>query len=291
MNEPRPPFLWRSLTSVLLAAAFGVLVLTGVMLFVAPPGRIANWTNWTLLGLLKHDWISLHVWFSVLFLLVAIVHLVFNWRPMLNHLKNRLTRRLGFRREWLVALGVCGGVFAGTRLDVPPFSSLIAFNERIKESWDQPRERAPIPHAELLTLAELAQRAGVDLATATNRLARQGLTNLAAELVVQTLADHHNRSAQQIYQAILAPSASGAARVEAGHGPGQGRGGSGGAGGGPGRKTLKQFCAEEGIELKDALARLKAKGFTASEDLTLREIAVNNGFSRPYDLIDLIRPK
>lgn len=66
------------MTSVLIAASFLVLVLSGVLLFVSPPGRIANWTNWTILGLRKHDWIGLHIWFSVLFLLVAIVHLVFN---------------------------------------------------------------------------------------------------------------------------------------------------------------------------------------------------------------------
>ena len=80
-----------------------------------------------------------------------------------------------------------------------------------------------------------------------------------------------------------------------GHGQGQGGGGGGGkgggAGGGPGWKTLTQFCADEGIDLKDALARLNAKGIKASTNLTMREIAVNNGYSRPFELIDIIRGK
>jgi hypothetical protein len=244
MNDPKPRFTWRSLTSVLIAGAFAILVLSGVILFVSPPGRIANWTNWAIFGLRKHDWIGLHVWFSVLFLLPAVVHLVFNWRPMLNNFKDRMTRRVGFRWEWLVALAICGGVYAGTRAGVPPFSSLLAFNERVKESWDQPRERAPIPHAELLTLAELAQKAGLEMASVTNRLQAKGITAFSANVVVQELADKNRRSAQQIYEMILAEPA----QRGAGHGKGQvqgrgqGRGGfgggaGGGAGGGMGWKT------------------------------------------------------
>jgi hypothetical protein len=194
-----------------------------------------------------------------------------------------------------VALAICGGVYAGTRAGVPPFSSLLALSERVKESWDQPRERAPIPHAELLTLTELAQKAGVEMATATNRLTTKGITNFTADIVVQELASKNARSAQQVYQIILAEPARGGTGVGQGHGQGQGKGGlgggGGGAGGGPGRKTLTQFCRDEGIELKDALARLQAKGCKASADLTMREIAVNNGYSRPYELIDIIRGK
>ncbi len=44
------------------------------MLFVSPPGRVANWTNWSLVGLTKHQWGGLHIWFSTVFLFVAIVH-------------------------------------------------------------------------------------------------------------------------------------------------------------------------------------------------------------------------
>jgi uncharacterized membrane protein YgcG len=294
MNEKRPRFMWRAMTSVLIAASFVILVVSGVMLFVSPPGRIANWTNWTILGLRKHDWIALHIWFSTLFLLVTLFHLFFNWRPLVNYFKDRMTRRVGFRWEWLVALAICGAVYSGTRAGIVPFSSLLAFNEQVKESWDKPRERAPVPHAELLTLSELAQKAGVDMTTVTNRLQAKGIQGFSAEIVVQELADKNQRSAQQIYEAILgAPSRTGGRH---GEGAGQGRRGAGGGagggpGGGPGRKTLAQFCADEGIDLQDGLAHLQAKGIKASADQTLREIAVNNGYTRPYEILDLIRAK
>jgi hypothetical protein len=60
-------------------------------------------------------------------------------------------------------------------------------------------------------------------------------------------------------------------------------------GGGPGRKTLTEFCAAEGIELQEALGRLERKGFQAAPNLTLREIAVQNGYERPYELLEVIR--
>jgi len=188
---------------------------------------------------------------------------------------------------------VCGLVFLGTWQKWPPFSTLLAFSEEVKEGWETPQERAPLPHAELLTLAELAQKAGVDLATATNRLAARGVRGTLPEVVVRDLAEQNQRSAQQIYQMILSTSGrdgGGPGRGGPGRG-GPGGGAGGGAGGGVGRKTLTQFCADEGINLEDTLRRLEAKGFKASADRTLREIAADNGQDRPYELLEAIRAK
>ncbi len=275
-------FAWRAMTSVLIATSFVILVLSGIMLFVSPPGRIANWTDWTLLGLRRQEWIALHICFSLLFLVVAIVHIVFNWRPMVSYFKNRMTRRAGFRWEWLVGVGVCVLVFAGTRLNVPPFSSLLAFNEQVKGVWDTAGQRAPIPHAELLTLAELAKQAGVDTATATSRLQKNGIVEVTPEIIVRDLAERNQRPAQQIYEIILGASDSSAIDSSVS------RGLSPGAGGGPGWMTLAQYCSTKGIKLEDALARLERGGIKAAAELTLREIAVNNGINQPHKLLGIL---
>lgn len=297
MNHPDPirirrcpVFAWRAMTSILIAASFVILAFSGAILFVSPPGRIANWTNWTILGLRKHDWIGLHVWFSLLFLTATFAHVFFNWRPLLNYFRDRLTRRIGFRREWVVALLVCAAVYAGTRAGMAPFSSLLVFSEQVKESWEQPRERAPIPHAELLTFAALAQKTGVDMTTAASRLQAKGITGVTPEIVVQELANSNKRSAQQIYEALAASSGSGPAS-SGNEKPRGGYGGGGKAGGGPGRKTLQEYCAEESVELTAALARLEARGIKATAALTLREIAVQNGYVRPYEILDIIQAK
>jgi hypothetical protein len=271
-------FQWRALTSVLMTLGFMMMALSGVMLLLSPPGRVANWTNWTLLGLRKSDWGALHIWFGALFLTMTAVHAFFNWGPLMTYLKNRTTRTLGFRAEWAVAAAICAVVFGGTRAGVPPFSSLLTWNEAFKESWERPAERAPIPHAELLTLAALAQKGGVDLATATARLTAKNITGVTAETVVRDIAEQAKLSAQQVYDIIMtAPKAAGE-HVE------------GKAGGGLGWKTLAQFCADEGLDPTAARVRLTAKGFKVDETQTLRDLAASNG-QKPYELVELLRAK
>ncbi len=274
---PTSRFQWRALTSVVIAFAFLLLAASGTVLFLSPPGRVANWTNWAILGLRKSEWTGLHIWFSAIFLAGALGHVLYNLRPMLGYFKDRMTRRVAARREWLVAAGLCAAVAAGTLAKVPPFATLLAWNEDLKESWDRPAERAPIPHAELLTLAALAEKAGVDTATATSRLTAKGVVGFSAETVVQTIADQAKLSARQVYDLILtAPKTAEGTHVE------------GQAGGGLGWKTLAQFCADEGIEVGPAVARLTAREIAASEKLTLREIAAGSG-RKPYELLEIIR--
>jgi hypothetical protein len=291
----RSHFRWRALTSVLITAAFLVLLLSGIILFIAPPGRVANWTNWAILGLRKSEWAGLHITFSALFLSAALLHIIFNWRPLLSYFRTRWGEASGLRFEWVAALVLVVGFYVGTRANWPPFTTLIAYSNSIRESWETPRQRAPIPHAELLTLQELANQASVNMSTVSSRLEAKGIKGFTTNTIVQELANQSGLSAQQLYGIMTAAPAEPAVAVgasmtrsgEPGHG--LGRGGRSGPGGGPGRKKLTEFCADEGIDLQTALKRLEAKGIKASAELTMREIAVNNGYERPYELLGILR--
>jgi hypothetical protein len=294
-STPRKKFVLRSFTSVLLGVIFLAMAISGAILFLAPPGRVANWTGWNIWRLTKHEWGSVHITFSAVFLIAAVLHLVFNWRPMLGYFKDRLTRRIGFRREWALALACGGLIFAGTQANWVPFSWLVAASENLRASWEQPQERAPIPHAELFSFAELARQAGVDYALATNRLTARGFTNFAAETVVATLAARHRVTAQEVY-GFMTGAARGRGRGAGGgehagttNGVAAGFGGGHQGGGGMGWKTLKEFCATENLDLADTLSRLQEKGFKAEPTQTLREIAVNNGYQRPYEMVEILR--
>lgn len=299
--------MWRAMTSVLIAASFLLLLVSGAVLFVSPPGRVANWSDWRMIGLTKHEWSSVHTWFAAVFVLTAVFHLIFNIRPLLNYFRDRLTRRPGLRWEWVVALALCVGVFAGTQTRVPPFSTLLNFGERVKRSWEEAQAAAPIPHAELLSLEELASQAKVPYETAVERLETRGFKGIRPEAIVQDLAQTNQVSAQRLYEIVQGQrgggsgagghgfgkaSESGAqAGKGGGHGPGGGRGGyggGGGPGGGAGRQTLAQYCASRDIPLTNATARLQAKGIKCAADRTLREIAQDNGYDRPYELIDIL---
>ncbi len=273
----RTNFSGRGFVSVAMTLGFVALVITGVMLYMKPAGRIANWTGWRLLGLTKEQWEALHICFSAGFLVAGGFHIYLNWRPLLNYFKSRLTRRFALRGDWVLALVLFGVIWLGTLAEVPPFSSLVALNETIKNSWDEEKGRAPVPHAELLTLAKLATEVGADLDAVIARLQSKGIAVESSAVVVGDLAQAHGLTPRELHDIAVGPAAG-----ERGPGGGAGRGG-----GGMGRKTLARFCADEGRDLGIVLERLRAAGIEATGGMTLREIAEDNGM-RPFDLVEIL---
>ncbi len=269
-------FQWRAFTSVLIGLAFLLLVVSGTVLFISPPGRVANWTAWSILGLRKDAWAALHIWFGAIFLAGTALHLTYNFRPLITYFKDRVSRRLSLRREWLAATALCGILAVGTLAKVPPFVSLIAWNETVKESWEQPAERAPIPHAELLTLAELSRQAGIEIETASARLVEKGISIHTPSAIVRDIADGAGISARELYDLITTAPGD--------HTPPT----TSSRGSGPGRKTLAQFCQDEGLDLSLITARLQAMGCSLSDTATLRDIAASRNIE-PYELVTILR--
>ena len=290
-------FNWRAFASLLSGLSFMGMVFTGVILFVVPPGRIANWTGWTIIHLTKPQWIALHDWFSLIFIIATAFHLYFNWNCLVSYFKSRLSKSFSFRSEWILALVVCLTIFLGTLKNIAPFSSLMSWNESIKRSWESPQAQAPVPHAELLTIAELAEQVeGVNLDTILANLKASGIEVDSPQSVLGKLAEANNMTPAQLYNIALGQTVSGRSRGGGGqgrggygqgsggqgsgeggqsHGSGGGRGGGGG--GGFGRMTLKEYCAQNNMELDKAIQKLKAAGYQAQANTTFREIADSAG--------------
>jgi len=270
-EETKRRFNWRAFFSVLTALSFIGMAFTGVILFVVPPGRIANWTGWTLLGLTKHQWIGLHDWFCIIFVVASVFHVYLNWKLFVSYFKSKVSKAFALRIEWALALVICGVVFLGTLGDIPPFSSLLVWNENIKYSWDSPQHRAPIPHAELLTLTELAEQVrDVDLETMLANLKARGIEVESTDVVLGELAETYNMTPARLYDIALGQVGRGR-----GHGgPEQGeRRGQGGPGRGIGQMTLKEYCGQMGLDVNTAVQKLQDAGFKAGPDMTLRGIA------------------
>jgi len=53
-------FIWRAFISVATAVSFVALSVTGVVLLITPPGRVAHWTGWRIWALTKDQWSGLH---------------------------------------------------------------------------------------------------------------------------------------------------------------------------------------------------------------------------------------
>jgi hypothetical protein len=283
-------FNWRAFFSVLSALSFIGMVFTGVILFVVPPGRIANWTGWTLLGLTKHQWIGLHDWFSIIFIAASVFHIYLNWKALVSYFKNKISKAFALRIEWAFALVICGIVFIGTLGGIKPFSSLLAWNENIKHSWDSTQQRALIAHAELLSLTELSEQVSdLSLETILTNLKSRGIEVESTDIVLGDLAEAHNMTPSQLYNIALG---------QAGHGGGQGghgkqeqkeQHGQGGSGRGFGQMTLSSYCNQMGLDVNEAVNKLQNAGFKATSDMTIRSIADSTG-AHPSEIRTLLEP-
>lgn len=70
----------RAIVAVSLIAVWSVVGLSGFLLYVAPHGPRSGWT--ILLILIKTQWGDVHFWFSVVAIIVTVIHIAVDWRAL-----------------------------------------------------------------------------------------------------------------------------------------------------------------------------------------------------------------
>lgn len=117
--------------------SFLVLFGSGIILFIAPRGRFANWNDWTLMGLDKEQWILLHILFAIFFLVLSCFHIFLNRKALISYLyrKHQETR---FRwREATLALLLTLVLIVLTVFSLPPTPQVEGLQERIKDHYER----------------------------------------------------------------------------------------------------------------------------------------------------------
>ncbi len=279
-------FQFRAFVSLLTGFSFLVALASGIILYITPQGRIANWTNWTFWELTKHEWIALHICFNALFAIASTLHIWLNWKAILSYFSGKLQHVSRFRIEWLMALIICVAVYWGALKPFAPFSSLLDLNQRIKLSWATPKKAPPIPHAELFTVEELAKEADVDLETILANLRSKNIEAARTDVFGQ-IAEQAGLSPDELYQIAIGHLQKERQGGQRRGGEKGGAGGGGSGGGGFGQKTLKQVCQEMNISSQEAVDILNTAGISASADETIRTIADKNNI-HPSEIRQLL---
>lgn len=256
-------FCWRAFISLGLFITLLMMLVSGVILYISPPGRVANWTDWRMIGLTKRGWQNQHTIFGFAFLLLSLFHLFFiNWKAFLCYLKLKSSE--GFKRPAeLVAITVIAVIFAiGTHVDMPPFSAIIKFGDSRANSWEGREKQAPVPHAELMTLIQLAEQPGLggDPDSLVKKLEKAGLKVASKNQTLADIATMNGKSAEEVYAAV-APAETGSHRLQ---------------GGGFGKKTLQEIADEAGVSATSLQLALRQKGIDAEIDSPLKSIAERN---------------
>jgi hypothetical protein len=279
----RKGFNFRSFTSFILAWTFLTLVVSGAVLYIAPPGRIANWTRWQLILLSKEQWQGVHTLTAVVFLVGGFFHLLkFNWKSFLTYLGKKADAGQHLRYEIIASIALFLLILAGTIAQQPPFQTIMAAGDSVRQSWEDPARVPPIPHMEEMTLREFARNIQMEPDTLMQSLQTLGYSAGSQDELLQQLAKRHQRSPVQIYTALKTSiPASAVGDQPAGVG---GRGG----GGGQGYKTLAQFTTEYGLSNEAAVQTLAAQGIQAKPEDKMRDIANRSG-RKPYEVIEILK--
>ncbi len=117
--------------------SFLVMLISGLLLYVSPKGRVAQQINWELLGLGRDGWEGLHIAVSLLFAGFVLWHFLVHLRVYKTLLGGTPVHPRGHRNEAWIALVVLIFIGAGALLAWPPSSWMIDGNEYFKQTyWD-----------------------------------------------------------------------------------------------------------------------------------------------------------
>ena len=277
----------RALTSLLTLWGFLIMALTGLVLFVVPHGRIAYWVEWNFLGLSKEQWGDIHSLGMFLFLVAGILHVYFNWKPLIGYLKNRARTSFALRGELIVATLVAVLFVVSSITHLKPLSYVLDLGAHIKDSWvASPDDEPPFGHAEILSFKVFCKKTRIPLDDAMAALNAAGMKEVGASKLLVEIARANGMSSRDLYLKIqhlerpyqvLVSSKDAEMTTEAVE--------EAFAGTGVGRKTFRNMATDLGKDPATMKARLERKGLAFDPDESVKQIATRNGFSSPIEVM------
>jgi hypothetical protein len=269
----------RKITSLTLAITGLIELVTSVVLYILPSGRVAYWADYRLLGLSKTEWGNIHITVGTLFLVMGTVHIYYNWRPITAYIKNKAKELTLFTKSFNIALLLSLYVTIGTLFSLPPMNYVIEFGEYFTDSANEKYGEPPYGHAELSSIKMFCSRMSIDLPKALEALKESQIQFLGPEQPIKEIAQNNNLTPQQLYNIIKS-----AENTQAGDGikypasPAPGFG----------KKTIKEICNIYNLPLAEIITGLEKAGLTVQADDTVKEASSNNG-SNPMAVFEIIK--
>jgi hypothetical protein len=195
-------FSQRGFVALSLFWSFIIESISGLVLYVIPQGRISRWTNWKLIGLNHSDWVELHTIFGYVFLIFAVIHIAYNWKPIVYYIKRKVRNGIKMRKELVISLLLCSVITAGTLLNWAPFQSVIVLEDTIKKAWPGGTSNPVASHAERLSFADFARESGVELETARERMEKAGYPLKTDQILIRDLTRNFGLAPIDIYEII-----------------------------------------------------------------------------------------
>lgn len=257
------------------------MLVSSIILFITPQGRVAYWADWRLWGLTKTDWGNIHINLGLLFLIALSVHIYYNWKPLISYLKNKAKQIKLFTPEFTLAFVITIGFIFGAYFLVPPFGWVMSLNEHFKDAGAEKYGEPPYGHAELSSLQTFTKKTKLDLARSLELLDKAGYAVEDGNITLAAIGRRYHIPPQMVYETIRPAEIATAKRSDS-------KGMPESPPPGTGKLTLADFCTQYQLNMKLVVRELKKQGIEASEELTLKKIAANNN-TGPHDIYEHIK--
>lgn len=196
-------FNWQSFISIGLLLSFIIILISGLVLYIAPEGSLSRWIGWVVLSLSKKQWEHIHTVFSYVFILFSIFHIfTINWGLLLSYF---VPDKFTFRnyKEFIIALVITILVFTGTLLNINPFKYIINLGRRISDSYAENVELPKVPDAEKLSLEEFSNRVlNVNYDAVESLLKSHQFIEIKKDITVKNFSIINKITPEQLYKIL-----------------------------------------------------------------------------------------
>lgn len=182
--------------------SFIIVFISGLILYVAPTGSVARWTNLKVLGLTHKQWVELHTIFGYVLLFFAAVHIIYNWKPIVSYIKSKIHGGMRLRKEMIISLLLCSVLSAGIIFNMAPFQAVLDLKDTIRKSWPGAAGDPIASHAERLTFEEFILKTDVDLRKAIEKMENVGYRLENTEILISKIMQEYDLAPIDIYEIV-----------------------------------------------------------------------------------------
>ena len=161
-------------TSLTLAFSGLILLITSIVLYVGPPGHVGHFSPWRLLGLSKHYWGVLHLNSGILFCLAMIIHVYFNWKPLISYLRKGARNKIPYL-PLVASLVLTAYVCVGACYEASPMGQIMDFARKLKMAAVRQYGSPPYGTSAAYPIGTIAAYMGWNVETALQGLAERNI--------------------------------------------------------------------------------------------------------------------
>lgn len=259
--------------------SFMLCIITSIILYITPHGRVAYWSDWHFWFLSKTQWSELHLNLGILLLVAGFLHIFYNWKPLIAYLKNKAKQFNIMTVNFMTALILTLVFGFGTFFQVPPLVSIINFSTKIKDQASITYGEPPYGHAELSSLKMFAGKVKLDLEKSLQLLEQSGITFTSETQTIKEIAKTNNLSPKDIFE-IIKPAAQQISTENTTLFPDTPPPGFG-------NKTLDAVFTEFQLDRQKIMLFMTQRGIKADSSMSIKENALANNMN-PMSLFELL---